>query len=184
MSNLAETKEYKGYTINIYYDEEPLNPRKDFDNLGVIFSNHRNYNPDGRFFEELIQGQHTYNFKTLENYLNKIYYWLKVRGYEHSGFTISTSNGYPYNDPWDSGLFGIIAIEKEVAYNQWGKSNKTKSLALKCLQGEVETLDMYYRGEVFGYSITDKLGNEIDSMWGIFGLEYAIQEATDFIDNL
>ena len=34
--------------------------------------------------------------------------FLNIRAYEHGGITISTSTGYPYNDRWDSGLFGII----------------------------------------------------------------------------
>ena len=29
---------YKGYNINIYYDENPMNPRTDIENLGTIYT--------------------------------------------------------------------------------------------------------------------------------------------------
>ena len=39
-----DTEEYKGYTINIDYDEDPMNPRTDWDNAAVMVCWHRRYN--------------------------------------------------------------------------------------------------------------------------------------------
>ena len=47
MENNYKTIEYRGYNINVKYDFDPQSPRE-WDNLGVIYSNHRNYSPDGR----------------------------------------------------------------------------------------------------------------------------------------
>jgi hypothetical protein len=98
------------------------------------------------------------------------------------------SGGYPYNDPWDSGLFGIIAVSKEKAVKEFGKkicTKKVRERALNCLQGEVETLNDYYTGMVFGFIIEDEDGDEIDSCWGYFGYDYVkdmITECKNIID--
>ena len=119
----------------------------------------------------------------------KNYIWLKIRGYEHSGLTISCDGGYPYNDPWDSGLFGIIAVSKADAIKEYGKKICTKEVrekALNCLRGEVKTLDMYYTGDVYGFQLEDPDGDVVDSCWGYFGSEYVkevIEEAKSIADN-
>ena len=38
--------------------------------------------------------------------------------YDHSGLSISTSNGYPYNDRWDAGCVGYAYITKEKAMKE------------------------------------------------------------------
>lgn len=38
--------------------------------------------------------------------------------YDHSGISISTSNGYPYNDPWDAGCVGFAYITKAKAMKE------------------------------------------------------------------
>lgn len=180
---LYEKEEYRGYTIGIYYDYDPQSPRE-WDNLGTIYSNSRHYNPDKHDIDEILNDEGTglsQDFK--DNYI-----WLKIRGYEHSGLTISVSGGYPYNDPWDSGLFGIIAVSKEKAVKEFGKkicTKKVRERALNCLRGEVETLDDYYTGSVYGFIIENEDGDEIDSCWGYFGSDYVkdmITECKSIID--
>lgn len=39
-----ETTEYKNHTIEILQDTDPMNPRTDYDNLGLIYAAHRRYN--------------------------------------------------------------------------------------------------------------------------------------------
>ncbi len=178
-----KVEEYRGYKINIYYDYVSDSPRKWY-NLGTIYSNSRRYNPDGHSIKEIMNDEGT----GLSKYFKENYIWLKIRGYEHSGLTISVSGGYPYNDPWDSGLFGIIAISKADAIKVCGKKICTKEVkqkAIKNLEAEVETLDHYYCGEVYRFTITDENDNEIDSCCGYYGddsIEYIIEEGKSFID--
>ena len=42
------------------------------------------------------------------------------------------------------------------------------------LQGEIETLDMYARGEVYGFRLFE-FDTEIDSCWGFYG-DYGIKD--------
>ena len=181
---LYKKEEYRGYSIGIYYDYDPESPRS-WDNLGTIYSNSRRYNPDGHKIEEILNDEET----GMSEDFKKNYIWLKIRGYEHIGLTISVSGGYPYNDPWDSGLFGIIAVSKERAVKEFGKkicTKKVRERAIACLTGEVETLDDYYTGNVYGFVIENEDGDEIDSCWGYFGNDYIdkdmIPECKSIID--
>ena len=64
---------------------------------------------------------------------------------------------------------------------EFGKKNFTKALkdnALEIAKSEVETLDKYLRGDIYGYDIND--GE--DSCWGYYGIDEAIVEAKGIID--
>ncbi len=179
-----ESIDYKGMTIKVCYDENPESPRE-WDNLGTIYSNHRNYDPDNHSIEELMDEDGHLN----ESEMNKHFIWLPVYAYEHGGLTVSTGNGYPYNDRWDSGLFGIIAVSKAKVRKEYGWKDITEERRKrieKYLDGEITTLDQYYTGEVFGFVIEDKEGGVIDSCFGYFGEDYIedmISEAKSVIDT-
>ena len=157
--NIAKKIDYKGHTIEIFYDECCESPRE-MDNLGTIYSNHRDYNPDGHKIDELGEDAEAIN-ETLKGY-----YWLPIYAYIHSGIALSTSNtSYPFNDSWDSGLFGIIAVPKD--------NNEAKCLgeekSLKVLRCEIDELNDYYQGYCYGYKVTNKYDEEISSCWGYIG---------------
>lgn len=178
-----ESIDYKGMTVKIYFDENPESPRE-WDNLGTIYSNHRDYSPDKHKIEELCDEDGELNKKELDRY----FIWLPVYAYIHSGITISTGRGYPFNDRWDSGLFGIIAVSKANVRKEFGWKNITKARLEQIegyLRGEVKTLDDYYTGNVYGYVVEDEDGCAIESCWGYFGdesIEEMIEEGKGAID--
>lgn len=104
--------------------------------------------------------------------------------YDHSGITMSTGR---FSCPWDSGQVGFAFITKAKILENWsGKilTAKLRALAESCIESEVETYDQYLTGDVYGY-VVEKLdpdadedddGEETDSCWGFFGLDYAIGE--------
>lgn len=52
-----------------------------------------------------------------------------------------------------------------------------------CLLGEVDTLNQYLAGDVYGYVVTDSGGEVVDSCWGFYGEDDARtegQEAADY----
>lgn len=185
-----DTAEYKGYNIDIYYDTDPENPR-DWDNLGTVYTRHRNFQPECRFDdyfdeEEVFDDDLEKLFR--ETFLEE-YVALPVYVYEHGGMTISTT---PFSDPWDSGMAGIIAVPMSEAREQYeGTDEEVREKAEKQLQAEIETLDQYVRGEVYGFRITTPperlfdLPEIDDSVWGFFGdygLESLMEYAKDTID--
>ena len=109
---------------------------------------------------------------------------LPVFAYEHGGITISTGS---FSDPWDSGQVGVIFITKEKARHEWGGASgilnkKRIAQAVKCLELEVKSMDEYLTGDVYGYVLKDKKGDEIDSCWGFYGSNVAVNGILDQAD--
>ena len=175
--------EYKGMAIRICYDENAESPRE-WDNVGTIYSNHWDYNPDGHKIDEIENEEG----ELVSGELDRRFIWLPIYCYEHGGLTVSTKRDYPYNDGWDSGLFGIIAVEKERVRKDWGWEAITKERReqiLRSLEGEIETFDSYCRGEVYGFVIEDEDGEHIDSCYGYYGdegMEDAIYDAKGIVE--
>ena len=109
--NLYEQISYKGHHINVYYDEDALDPRQEFDHLGTLYTAHRHYQPEKDFhanfkINKVFEGR----IGDFRDSFLKQYVALPVYLYEHGGATIATS---PFSCPWDSGFFGIIAVSLE-----------------------------------------------------------------------
>ena len=99
---------------------------------------------------------------------------LPVYLYDHSGISISTcSRKFSMFDParWDWGISGIIyctesKIKKE--YDVSEVTDETRKKAEDALRQEIKTLDMYFSGDVYEYTLQQ--GEEIlDSCSGIYG---------------
>lgn len=101
--------------------------------------------------------------------------WLPVYAYVHSGATISTK---PYSCPWDSGQSGIAWISRRDALQEWGNKVMTKKVREKAeafIKGFIKEYDQALQGDIYGYVIESD-GEEVGSLWGIFGREYAEKE--------
>ena len=189
MTDPIQTITHKGYTINIDYDPSPESPRE-WDNLGTIYSNHRSYSPDGHSIEELIEdvGGDLYDSVIPWDLIGKKYYYLKVWMYDHSGVAIRTGGENPWGSgwmAWDSGLLGVIAVKKTDACKEYGKKRACKSVqerAEKCMEHEIEALDTFASGQIYGYTVEDENGEEVDSCWGFYDIDEAINEAKGYID--
>jgi hypothetical protein len=178
-----ETIEYKGCTIELHTDEDASSPRED-DNVGeILYMQTSRYTLGDR-------GTTPEEMDSIRESSDNIY--LPVYAYIHSGTRLNTTG---FSCPWDSGQCGIIWCTKAKAVKEFGQKRFTKAVqdkALKYLRGEIETLDAYFNGEVFGYIAKDPDGEEIDSCWGFYPEEsehywerydYAIKEAKSSIDH-
>lgn len=98
--------------------------------------------------------------------------------YDHSGITMNTRG---FSCPWDSGQVGWIYATRETIEKEYGKvDDETLALARRVLKGEVDTYDLYLRGEVYGYvARCQECGITLDSCWGFFGLDDARSEGKD-----
>ena len=117
---------------------------------------------------------------------------MPVFAYVHSGSTIKAAETNPFRCEWDSGQSGFVYCTVAKGIEEFGTKRDQLNLAegkvrkgtaamraktLKCLIGEVATFDQYLQGDVYGYVI-EVDGEEKNSCWGFYGLEYAKQEAT------
>jgi hypothetical protein len=186
MNTPCQTEEYKGYTINIFFDEYPDNPREG-DNLGIMQCFHKKYNLGDK---HIVDSKDYNSWNEMEHDLIKNFdaaVILPIYMYDHSGVTVSTK---PFSCPWDSGRLGLIFVTRDALlkkYNMKKLSKKVLETAKKELESEVEIYDQYLGGDVYGFKIKDLDGNEIDSGWGFYGnegIENIINEAKNEIDKI
>lgn len=158
--------------MSIMLDEEPLNPRKEWDNLGTMACWHRNYNlgdemPDvtpEEYRDDLPDEAVVVNLYLLD----------------HRGITISTSQ---FASKWDSGWVGYI----------WADPSETsldKEAIREVLEGEIETYDLYLRGEVWGVVVSEtcptceQATEEVGHCFNFFGEELEETGIPGFIDGV
>lgn len=184
------------YRFKIEDDDDPLNPRFDYDNMGTmnIWWNRYSFgdnkgkgNPD-EMLNDLIRenvpkekyDEDKLEYEWMKNYkmvlLQEHIVLLPCFIYEHSGVTISCSNAsYPYNDRWDAGMAGFIYATKG-DYCKWmclkDVDDETyRKHAREILVAEVREYDMYLQNECYGF-VRDKYDESIDewyeedSCWG------------------
>jgi hypothetical protein len=184
---MEESLEYKGYTIKIEIDSDPMNPRTEFDNACKMACFHKRYN---------LGDKHDYNHDDYNNW-DEMEKAIKrnedvaliepLYMYDHSGITISTSS---FSCRWDSGQIGFVYITKQSVRECYGIKRITKKYLEKAqslLDGEVKTYDNYLTGSVYGYNVVkvDEDGDEedIDSCWGFFGYDHEKSGLLDYARN-
>lgn len=207
------------YTLEVEQDDFHESPRE-WDNLCTMVCWHRHYslgdkhnfdNPD-ELMQHLyldVTGRHWCDDHDNDDWRD-VYKELQKTGlilikpinmYEHSGITVSTSNGYPYNDRWDAGCVGFIYVTKKTIFKECGgiTEENWKERADKYLEGEMETYDQYCRGEVYGFRLIKTVvkqetcphcgdvireyeeETEEDSCWGFYG---DCLEENGILDNM
>jgi hypothetical protein len=152
--------------IKIRHDDDPLNPRTDWDNAGKMVCWHSRYTlgdeqpscDPQEYLADLPEGT-----VILPLYL-----------YDHSGITMSTSG---FSCQWDSGQVGFIYATPEVIDKEW-EGDREK--ATEYLEAQVKVYDQYLTGDVWGFE-TYLEGEKCeccghtsepepsDSCWGFFG---------------
>ena len=139
------------YELVVEHDNEPMNPRTDWDNITTIVSFHKSYD---------IGDKHEYkhedfdSWDEMEKQILLDYKVLLIKPlymYDHSGITISTS---PFGCQWDSGQVGFVFIDEKQLNKMCGKDFERGDEKLNLiLEGEVKTYDEYLTGQVYQYTI-------------------------------
>ncbi len=165
-----------GLRLTIRPDDDPLNPRRDFDNLSRMICFHGRHrlgdphswdSPDD--FRQGMRG---------EAYLE-----LPLYLYDHSGITMRTT---AFSCPWDSGQVGVIIFEREKVLAEFGGKRLTaarRKKAFELMRAEVETYDQYLTGDIWDVRIENDKGDILDSCSGFYGLEYAKEEGRSMLGS-
>ena len=179
----------KNYKLEIFHDEDPMNPRTEWDNTTTMICFHKRYN---------LGDKHDFNSRDYESWsemeqaIKNHYEVLAIKPlylYDHSGITISTS---PFGCQWDSGQVGFVIIDKDNLQRISGDADGFNELNLEeIIEAEVETYDSYIQGEVYGYKIieveTCDKGHEheeiIESCGGYYKEEEAEEEGNSLLKH-
>jgi len=167
---------HKGYEILIEQDDNPINPRMENANLGIMLCKHRRYN--------LGDDVNANKDEVLNMLAGKIkdVVALPLYLYDHSGITMNTTG---FSCRWDSGMVGCIYADYNKIRSWYGVKKVTKNLIEKVkdmFRSEVKEYDNYISGNVYSYTIL-KDNEEMDSCGG-YPYEDALLEAKAIVDNM
>lgn len=186
-SNAVETEEYRGHTIEIFPDENPLNPRTDWDNLTEF------HVKSSRYF--LGEHEHRTNedlFETVKEAKEQGDMVFPLFAYIHSGIVLSLASfdgKLPQGHAeFDSGQCGFVIVRKDTMMENFKKDFSTEEArqhAYDIAKSDVETFNAYLCGSVYGY-VVSRQGEEDhrDSCWGYYEIEEAMAEAQRVVDYL
>lgn len=169
--------QYKGYTITVEQDLDPISPRED-SNLGTMVCWHNKY--------RLGDSMPTLKPKS---YMSKI--WnnalvLPLYLLDHSGIAIQTVPFKGFIAQWDSGRVGYIFCTYETIRLNYHVQFVTKKLiaeVMKILESEVVIYNQYLMGNVYHVKI-EKNGVFIDGCGGIYDSDEAKEFGEKIVEEI
>jgi len=157
----------RGLIIRIYNDEIGReNPYKEYDQLSDVVTWTRNY----EFSSEEVYSNPTEVIEAFDR--GEVVWCTPLMAYIHSGITVRLWNCGNWPDQqWDCGLAGYVYVTKKKAKEEFPNyGGRTLWLACnKRVEDEVETLDDWLTGNIWGYEIENEEGEVVDSCWGFYG---------------
>jgi hypothetical protein len=120
--------EHGNCLIRISYDDDPPNPRTDWDNLGTMLYVSRRY----------VLGDKEVSRDEIQEITERDdVIWIPVYAFVHGSIALS-ANASLCTCPWDSGQCGIIYVEKDKAKAEWAEDYSEERVR-EVLKGEVKT---------------------------------------------
>ena len=152
-------------TVEVIHDDDPQNPRKDWDHFSVFVGWHGRYTVGD---EQPNQDPEEWWKETGKKIQKEGGVILPVYMMDHGSVSYSTG---AFGCPWDSGQVGYIYATAEEIRKNWNCKRITKKRreqVQRMLEGEIETYSQWANGDVWGYTITGG-EHDGDSCWGFYG---------------
>ena len=136
------------YTLSIWRDDFPPNPREEFDNLGTLYIPRP---PRGCSFSDKDANADDAKAAPVK---------IPVYILDHSGLAISAA---PFGDPWDSWQAGVLYVTAEKLKEEYTDRSyeEAEKTALNVLRAELQEFADYIAGDVYGFTITDNRDGDI-----------------------
>ena len=154
MKNVFETLNIRGFSVEIFADDcATENPLEWSDT--VLVTAHRRSDFGGiRLPFDACSIEDAFDEHLADNGLERRdVIWKPVYLYDHSGYALSTS---PFGDRWDSGQLGFIYVSRANIRQEFGIkriSAKLEQRMIMRLQTELELVENWLNGEIYGYHI-------------------------------
>lgn len=169
----------------VVIDEHPWSPRTDMDNLGFIIVESRDWNlGDSHHYPlrdmiEVEWGDVTaVGARIAEDVGARVAYALELREDRYIGAQLSIITD---TDPDPERVAGYI-MDTDASRRIMGLEDATDETLRESLEAEVSLYNEYLRGDVFGIIVYDE-DEMLDSVWGVYGEEYALAEADNLLDE-
>ena len=169
------------FELVVEHDNDPMNPRTDWDNITTIVSFHKRYDIGDKTDYKSSDFD---NWDELREQIVSDHNVLLIKPlymYDHSGITISTS---PFSCRFDSGQVGWIFISEEQLNLMCGKDFErgVENLSL-IMNSEVRIYDEFLTGEVYQYKVyeieTCNKGHEHKTLVECCGSYYSEDDCWD-----
>lgn len=202
MSDAIESGTIDNVTWRVVYDDSPENPRF-WGRPGHMLFAHGQYDlgdDDAKDFLSMSMDD-LGSWSEMANDLRDHHgaEVMNVFMFDHSGLAFSTSSSmFEMADSagWDWGQIGLIFMTEEEIRREFGSDeldmDAAREKARALMDAEVDLYEDYVEGRCYGYIVTrtrplyDKDGNhvtddeeELDDLWGIYGLDHAVAMAKD-----
>jgi hypothetical protein len=177
----AETFEHKRLTVKLYYDSDAGNPREEWDHIGTMVA----FSPLWREYhfadrESTSEEDSAQDRGILARWLSFTKGAVMVPFY----FADYGSSGQRIYETHEENASGFFYADRDTVVREYGNdSPESRELALTLLRAELREMSQWVEGDVWGYVIETPKGFT-DSLWGLFGFEYAKQEAIEAADYI
>ena len=179
--HFVQGKFYPESVLAIYNDDDPLNPRREYDNVGHMICFNRSYDLGDK--HDLKQDDFNSWEDVKKHLIKKCKAEIIMPLYilDHSGLWISTSKYDCDPGGWDTSFVGYIYVTKKEIECEWGTGEDAYEKATSYLGGEVADYNDYLTNNCYGYVeyAPDENGDWQygDSCWGFLGdYDYILNE--------
>lgn len=175
----VEVFEADGLTCKLFYDDSPSSPA-DWDQLASFRTWGREADVFGAAGEAVSDpGDDRVNGSAV--YVRALTLFgeaaavlpLRVSDYGSSGLRVHVTDADDCNAV-------ALTTHKRVT-ELCGEGYHSRAWILGALEGELAEWRQYFEGDVYGYVVEDANGEHLDSCWGFYGLEYAVEEAREML---
>lgn len=179
MSNtLIETHKIGLFSVEIHRDENAYDPEDMTDSPVYLTFFHREFHrcPKAVPFTRETAGEWIEEYHSSPE-LQARWAVFSVEAYIHGGIVLSlVQEGRNFPDRrWDVSRAGWVVIEKDERW--WGDPTKMDPRTwYDIAKAHIEEWNQYIEGDVYGYEVKDEVGEVLDSCWGFYGKQYALED--------
>ena len=173
----VETFDIDGLLVSIYQDTDIGNPYEEYDEAGYIWIPHLFCNaipPSGHAHDPYTEEGVRFSMRYLGVFEGAVCVPVQFQDYGSNGARVLALDDH-------EGANGLAWVFPPEIEKEW---DGDREAARRCLVGQVETLDQWVSGEVFGYVIETERGEHLDSLWGMYGAAYCRNEAVAMAEYL
>ena len=188
MQEACETFEQDGYKAEVFQDYDPESP-KGWSTLGtfVTLASLSAHYPFGHRESDYTEDDAVERggAALLARYLRMTMpkgaeiVFLRFEDYGSSGARLCET------DESDNRVNAFLYVDGEDIAREFGAGPDARNKARACLETELEAWSQYVEGDIYGYVVTRPNGTDAQdgSLWGLYGFEYAREEAQSALKN-